>query len=290
MHGADPRLAAVPAELLGLSQWVVWGFEPGDHKPRKVPYSAPTGGRASTTDPSAWTTFSRAVTVARGGRGFEGVGFVFAMGDPYCGVDLDDCIDEQGNLSADAQWIVDTLNTYTEVSPSGRGVKLFLRAKLPPSGRRKGKVEMYDTGRYFTVTGRHLAGTPSAVEERQAELEALHAEIFGSRKARQPPRPAIAFAVPAEDADLLAKARSAKNGRKFMGLFYCGDLSAYGGDDSAADMALCCLLAFWCDGDASRIDRLFRQSALMREKWDSRRGATTYGTRTIDAALRVHRG
>lgn len=289
MQGAEAPFSPVPAELRELLQWVLWRSEPGEGKPRKVPYSARSGARASTTDPSTWATFDAAVAAWRRRDGYAGVGFVFSPHDSYCGVDLDDCIDSGGNLSADAGRIVDSLSSYTEVSPSGRGVKLFLRAKLPPGGRRKGKVEMYDDGRFFTVTGRHLAGTPTGVAERQVELEALHAEIFGSSAVRRS-RPAIAVRPPAEDADLLSKARSAKNGRKFMGLFYCGDLSAYGGDDSAADLALCGLLAFWCGVDAERIDRLFRQSALMREKWDSRRGATTYGERTIAAALRLRRG
>jgi primase-polymerase (primpol)-like protein len=267
----------------------LWRAEPGDGKPRKVPYSARTGARASTTDPSTWSSFDEALAAWQQGGDYAGVGFVFSPDDPYCGVDLDDCIDSEGNLSADARRIVDLLSTYTEVSPSGRGLKLFLRAKLPPGGRRRGKVEMYDAGRFFTVTGLHLAGTPAGVAERQAELEALHAEIFGSPVLRRS-RPAIAVRPPAEDADLLAKARSARNGRKFMGLFYRGDLSAYGGDDSAADLALCGLLAFWCGGDAERMDRLFRRSALMREKWDSRRGAITYGERTIAAAMRLRRG
>jgi putative DNA primase/helicase len=148
---------------------------------------------------------------------------------------------------------------------------------------------MYDSGRYFTVTGRHLAGTPATVEERQRELEALHGELLAAPIEGRPVR-SIAAPPTTDDAQLLGKARSAKNGRKFMDLFYRGDLSAYGGDDSAADLALCCLLAFWCGPDRERIDRLFRRSGLMREKWDSRRGLSTYGALTIDTALRRRHG
>lgn len=289
MPAAELLLAAIPAELKAQAQWVTWRSERRAGKPTKVPYSPSTGRHASTTDASSWTGFDEAV---RAWRRFDhtGIGFVFADDDSFCGVDLDDCLDDAGNLTAEAEGIVQRLETYTEISPSGRGVKLFLRASLPPGGNRKGKVEIYDRRRYFTVTGRHLAGTPTTIEERQRELETVHAEIFRSPAPRPAARPPVAIRPPAEDAELLARARSAKNGRKFMGLYYCGDLSAYGGDDSVADLALCGLLAFWCGSDAERIDRLFRQSALMREKWDCGRGATTYGARTIDAALRLRRG
>lgn len=290
MAAAEVFLPTVPGELKARPQWVNWRSERRGGKPTKVPYAPTTGRRASTTDASTWAGFDAALRAWRRGDGYDGVGFVFSNSDPYCGVDLDDCLDDAGDLATAAMKIVQRLDSYTEISPSGRGLKLFLRGTLPPGGNRKGKVEIYDRGRYFTVTGQHLPGTPTTIAERQRELEAVHAELFGSPAPRPAARPPVAIRPPAEDRELLARARSAKNGRKFMRLFYCGDLSDYGGDDSAADLALCGLLAFWCGGDAERIDRLFRQSALMREKWDSRRGATTYGQRTIAAALRLRRG
>lgn len=290
MAAAEVFLPTVPGELKARPQWVTWRSERRGGKPTKVPYAPTTGRRASTTDASTWAGFDAAFRAWRRGDGYDGVGFVFSNTDPYCGVDLDDCLDDAGDLATVAMKIVQGLDSYTEISPSGRGVKLFLRATLPPGGNRKGKVEIYDRGRYFTVTGDHLAGTPCTVEARHQELAAVHAEIFAPPAPRRPARPVVAARPPAEDAELLARARSARNGRKFMGLYYRGDLSAYGGDDSAADLALCGLLAFWCGSDGARIDRLFRQSALMREKWDSRRGATTYGARTIATALRLRRG
>lgn len=288
MRDVDRRLAAVPIALRTLDQWVVWRYENRAGKATKVPYSPTTRTRASAIEPAGWSTFADAIATWQR-ESFEGVGFVFSQDDPFCGVDLDDCLNRAGEPTAEAKRILDRLCTYTEISPSGHGLKLFLRARLPAGRRRKGKVEMYDSGRYFTVTGRHLTGTPATIEERQQELEALHAEIFAAPLPRQPARTVAIPSIP-DDAQLLGKARSAKNGRKFMDLFYRGDLSAYGGDDSAADLALCCLLAFWCGPDRERIDRLFRRSALMREKWDSRRGLATYGVMTIDTALRRRHG
>lgn len=282
--GADesgPQRA--PAELRGAPQWVVWRAELRDGKSRKVPYNAATGRRASSTDASSWSTFEKATEANRNGD-FTGVGFVFSEADPFCGVDLDDCLDDEGSLSADARAIVTRLNTYTEISPSGRGVKLILRGKLPPGGNRKGKVEIYDRGRYFTITGWHFQGTPTTIEKRQAELDALHQDLFGrSRSKRRAPTPTGSACL--EDEELLTKARNAQNGERFRALFDEGDLSAYRGDDSAADLALSNFLSFWSRGDREQIDRLFRRSRLMRPKWDETRGATTYGAMTIEKAL-----
>ena len=282
---SEPQRA--PAELRAVPQWVVWRAELRGGKPRKVPYNAATGRRASSTDASSWSTFEEAREAYRKGD-FTGVGFVFSEADAFCGVDLDDCLDGEGNLAADARAIVTRLNTYTEISPSGRGVKLFLRAKLPPGGNRKGQVEIYEQGRYFTVTGRHLATTPGAVEARQSELDALHRGLFG-RSLPAEPGPVTTTVGCLEDEELLEKARRARNGEKFRGLFDQGDLSAYGGDDSAADLALCNLLAFWSGGDREQMDRLFRRSALLRTKWDEKRGGSTYGDLTVEKALATSR-
>jgi putative DNA primase/helicase len=281
--GAELDLAAIPAELRALAQWVVWRYEHRDAKPTKVPCCPAMGARASSTDPTTWTTFEEAVEAWRQG-GYVGVGFVFGKTNPYCGIDLDDCVDGAGEVSADAAQIVHRLNTYTEISPSGRGVKLFLRGKLPARGRRKGKVEMYDCGRFFTVTGRHLAGTPTTVEERQAELDALHAEMFGTPPPTSPlSTPEVSVGL--DDDQLLEKARQAKNGAKFVALYDRGDIGAYGNDDSVADLALCGMLAFWSGSDPVRMDGLFRRSALMRPKWDEKRGDSTYGGITLAKAL-----
>ena len=101
--------------------------------------------------------------------------------------------------------------------------------------------------------------------------------------------PAEAAPVNVDDSTLLGKARAAGNGAKFRALFDQGNTTLYDGDDSSADLALCNLLAFWTGGDSARIDRLFRQSALYRDKWDEKRGAGTYGTRTIAKAVGVQR-
>jgi putative DNA primase/helicase len=148
----------IPAELRELNQWVVWRREERDGKTTKVPYDAKTGSRASSTDPTAWTTIEQAAGVAE--LGADGVGFVFTDDDPYCGVDLDDCRDPAtGEIHPAAYRIIRDLESYAEVSPSGAGVHVIVRASLNGGRNRTSKTEwggcyeMYDRARYLTVTG-----------------------------------------------------------------------------------------------------------------------------------------
>ena len=231
--------------------------------------------------------------------GWDGLGFVFTAVDPYAGIDLDDCRDpETGEIAYWAQQIVGALESYTEVSPSGRGLHILVKAALPDHvGRKQGAVEVYDALRYFAVTGERLAGTPASLEERQAETLALYATLAPEEADELPtadlsrPRPTLAHS----DAEVVAKALAATNGATFQAL-WSGDLRAYTDprtgqvDQSRADFALCLLLAYWCNSDPDQMDRLFRQSALYRSKWDvqfSGRGRT-YGEVTIWNAIRRH--
>ncbi len=281
----------VPEALRERPQWVVWRYETRGGKPTKVPVDPRTGKRASSTDASTWETFDEAVAAWRASERYAGVGFVFAADDPFTGVDLDGCIDEGGNVVASAREIIDSINSYTEVSPSGRGLKVFITGRKPDGAGCKSRAiegfketEVYDRERFFTLTGRHLAGTPSAIEERQAELEALCARLWPKKRSRRTAAPAAAAAFDGDDEALVEQAGAAKNGDRFKRL-WAGDISMHGDDHSAADQALCNVLAFWTGRDAERMDRLFRRSGLFRDKWDERRGARTYGQITIECAI-----
>src|SRR5918998_1633274 len=161
-----------------LRQWVCWRTEERNARPTKVPYSPTTGSRARSDDPATWATLARAREAAREGA-YDGIGFVFSASDPFCGVDLDACVrPETGEVESWAMSIIEELDSYTEISPSGTGLHVIVRAELPPGGNRKDRVEMYDRGRFFTVTGNHLRGTPTSVEERQRQIGALHARLF----------------------------------------------------------------------------------------------------------------
>ena len=207
---------------------------------------------------------------------------MFSADDPYCGVDFDKCIADGETHSAVAGLVL-ALDSYTECSPSGTGLHVIVRATLA-GGRRTGKTpwggtfEVYDRGRYFTFTGEHVNGQPATVNDRQRELEDVLADVM-SPKRDLVDALRTTETVSLDDRDLLDKAFAARNGVAFASLWQ-GDL---GGRASAseADLALCNHLAFWAGGDPARIDSLFRQSGLMREKWERK----DYRDWTIDKAL-----
>jgi putative DNA primase/helicase len=259
-----------------LNQWVCWRREERDGKPTKVPYSPRSGSRARSDDHETWGTFAEA-REARRDASYDGIGFVFTADDPFCGVDLDGCVDpETGEIEPWAAEVLAKLDSYAELSPSGTGLHVIVRAALPEGRRRNGKVEMYDRGRFFTVTGDHLPGTPRSIEDRQEQIEALHARFFPRES------PAKGSNAPSDgptDAEILRRAMSAANGARFAAL-WSGDRSRYA-SDSEADLALCSMLAFWVGPDEKRIASLFARSGLMREKWNR----DDYRRRTIARAL-----
>jgi putative DNA primase/helicase len=267
------EVGKIPDELKALPNWVTYRLEERDGRLTKVPYT-PSGSRARANDPSTWSSFDACLQAT----GFAGIGFQFSP--PFVGADLDKCRSWMtGKIEGWAQAIMTRLNSYTEVSVSGTGIHMLLKGALPPGRRREGNVELYNGARYFTITGHHLEGTPLTIEDRTSELAALHAEIFPPVYSHPIPEPA---ALTLADDELIQKASTAANGARFSALWR-GVWQGLGyPSQSEADGALCCILAFWCGGDESRIDSLFRQSGLMRPKWSLRHA---YRTRTIQYAV-----
>lgn len=153
----DVRVAVEPDAvhklLRSYDHWVVWQAEPKENGEGfdKVPYSARTGLRASHSDSRTWASFEEAVA-AYVRDGWSGVGFVFSSGDCFAGIDLDGVRDPQtGELTEWAETVIETFGSYTEVSPSGRGVHIYVKAEVP--SKKGGGVEVYSTRRFFTVTG-----------------------------------------------------------------------------------------------------------------------------------------
>jgi putative DNA primase/helicase len=142
------KAESIPEELKERPQWVVW--KTVGEKPDKVPYSARTGRRASSTDLLTWSTFEEALDAYENGE-YAGLGFVFSSGDPYTGVDLDDCVDENGEIAPWALEIVCYFDSYTEFSVTGTGLHIIVCGDM--SNRRKSNVEVYSSKRFFTVTG-----------------------------------------------------------------------------------------------------------------------------------------
>jgi len=279
----------IPDELRSLRQWVAYRATPSKRpgKTDKIPVDPNTGGNASSTDPATWSAFETALSRAKR-DGLAGIGFVFTRDDPYVGIDLDGVIDAQGNTE---QWVLDYMrlfNSYAERSRSGTGVHIIVRGTLPPGGRKRGPVEMYDSGRFFVFTGNVLPDY-DAIRDAQEAIDLIHREQFGEQEPRPETVRPPAQAVDLDDAALIAKASGARNGHKFERLWQ-GNISGYP-SQSEAELALCSALAFWTGGDAARVDRLFRQSALWRDKWDSRHYAngSTYGEATVAKAIATTR-
>jgi putative DNA primase/helicase len=230
----DVRVDGIPPELRQERRFLCWRHEWEQRRKRwaKVPYQA-NGKRASSTDPTTWTDFPTALSAylasrTRPGIPFSGIGF--ALGEGWAGVDLDRCRDPHtGTLEPWAIAIIGEVDSYTEISPSGTGVKIFVRGQLP-EGRRKSpdrRVEMSDEARYFALTGTHLEGTPRTIEQRTPELATVHGKYVANRDdhavARQAARAysdAGGVGRPLDDDEvLLAYARRAKNGARFARLF-----------------------------------------------------------------------
>lgn len=270
---AAQNFQSIPSELRALPQWVCWKLEIVAGRLTKVPYSATTGRKASTTDPATWASFEQCLAAHRNGRQFNGIGFVFTDSNGLTGIDLDHHRDPQtGELDEFAKTIVARLDSYTEASQGGAGVHIIARGVIPSDkGKRDAKqgVEMYSTARFFVMTGRHLDGTPATVQRRQSAVAALFQELFGERKQETKPAPAPApvESLTLTDNDLLNKASRASNGATFSALWR-GDFASAGfGSQSEADGALLSMLHFWTGGDKDRSFRLFSQSGLNRDKW-----------------------
>jgi putative DNA primase/helicase len=280
-----------PQKLKECNQWVAWKFITRDGKQTKVPVNPRTGKMASSADASTWGTFDEAATACGRDTTLAGVGFVFAKGGPFCGVDLDHSVDkETGKLLPWAQRIVDQLDSYTEISPSGCGVKIFLMATKPGTNCKKepyesGVFEIYDHSRFFTVTSQRVAGTPAEVHERQQQLENVYWQVFGRDLAKVEIRDELVndLSSTLSDDDVMELCRKAKNGNKFDELF-AGRWGNYG-SQSQADYAIVSMLAFYTQ-DAEQIDRIFRRSGLMRDKWDKKCGDSTHGMNDIIKILK----
>lgn len=278
-----------PQELAALRQWICWRLEPDPkgERPRKVPYDPRTGRKASSTNPETWATLPEAMR-AQTKYLFTGVGFVFTETGGIVGVDIDHCRNEDGTFTEASQAILDKYPSYTEISPSGAGLHIFYRGVMPGKGNKNSAtgVEMYASARYFTMTGNRLEGTPEAIADGAQALPWIHENYIARKQARKRKTKKTARRVVLTDEQVLEKARAAQNAEDFTALWE-GRWQEKFASQSEADLALCCALAFWTGRDREQMDRLFRQSALFREKWDKVHHAdgATYGEETLEQAV-----
>lgn len=284
----NDKYSAIPQELKGYKNWVCWQAypDPKSHSGiSKKPINPRTGGFAMPNNSDTWSDFETAV---RESAKYSGIGFMFSN-SPFFGVDLDDMpndIQDYQNGGTDniISEFVNTLQSYTEFSQSKTGVHIICKGTLP-EGRRKAKndsggFEMYENGRFFVVTGNYCSEY-GYINDCTESVKPLHSKYLG-KTAEPKPNKNITVNLNSVD-DIVRAACIAKNGSLFKAL-YSGDFSAYS-SQSEADMAFCNMLAFWCGCDAEKMDAIFRQSGLMRDKWDRKQSGTTYGVITLQKAI-----
>ncbi len=308
----------IPVELIQRPQWVCHRF------PNKMPLCPIPGADgklypAQANNSRTWGTFEDAV---RAVERQDATGIGFELGDGICGVDIDHCIDD-GELNDLAKDIVEELQSYTEISPSGTGIHVLCKGKLPDrEGRRDSMIglEMYDSARYFTVTGNVFCdedGIAYPLRECTAELDAIHKKYLTHEQTKQfrlgetvpaapdsvnvdsfdksvaptivsPPRAVQEERVrDLTDDQILDIAFKSQNGKEIEQLFYGDWNGSKYQSQSEADFALASYLAFWFNCDLDRMDRVFRCSGLYRKKWDrSVGGGRTYGQYTLSHAIK----
>lgn len=281
------KIENIPVYLRKHGLFCLWKYEVVNGRTTKVPYNPNSPqDKAKSNDPA---TFAPMTTAAARTNGFDGLGVgIFGT---VAGIDIDHCM-KDGKLSAMAADIVEMMDAYTEISPSGEGLRILF---LAPGFR-------YDTGKYYIkdskqgleiyiagMTQRYLTVTGNTLRSRDILDRSDRLQTILDKYMKRPQQPTqTAAPMPGSPADisdreLLDKAMNARNGGQFKSLWE-GSIMNYP-SQSEADQALCNLLAFWTGKDAARMDALFRQSGLMRDKWNRRQSGTTYGAITIQKAI-----
>lgn len=268
----------IPRELRQLPQWVVWRYEddPKRGKPRKRPINPRTLYPASVTNSAHWGSYKDAVAALNTNDSIEGLGFVFTEADPYVGVDLDGITERDAKGRA----IIETLASYTEASPSGKGRHIICKGDVALNGARKDDVEVYAAGRFFTMTGDQIGDAPIA--ERSAELTRLLGTLKSDKVEEQfTPGERIGSSLPD---NVVMRLIDPVTEARLLDV-YAGEWEPHYASASEADLALANGLAYWTGGDYEQTLRLLQLSGIWRDKWER----PDYQAHTLGKAIgRVH--
>lgn len=278
-------LSNIPDELKQLDNWCVWKFENRNGKRTKIPFNAATGEFAKSNDKSTWSSYETAVNA----EGVDGIGFFFEP--PYLGIDIDDIDDDlhrfkQGDkLDNIVSEFNEAFKSYTEVSPSGNGLHIIVKGKIPGNRRRKGNIEMYDSGRFFTMTGKNIGKYKDVTEVSEQVFKTIYNKYLPDNTIKYPTTNNYQENIHnLSEIDVINEIYNSKQAKLFDDLMK-GNYEPYYTSHSEADMALANILAFWCAKDYSQMDSIFRQSNLYRDKWDEKRKNSTYGEQTLFKAI-----
>lgn len=281
----------IPQSLRKDGKFCVWKYIDRDGHKTKCPYDPHTGSFGASNDPKSFSSFAHAHLVLER-YGYDGLG-VGIFGD-VCAIDLDDCITADGKLSEKAKDIISRMQSYTELSPSGKGIHILFRApnfdfdksKYYINNQSEG-IEAYvagTTNKFVTITGKRLVGSPHDLQERSSQLsEVLETYMRRREWDREEGQGGVFTDLPLSDDEIL---RLVVEHSPRFGSVLEGDISDYDNDQSRADMALCTKLAFYTR-DPDQIDRIYRHSGIGRTdgKWDRVQSGSTYGRLTIEKAL-----
>lgn len=281
----------IPRKLKQCKRWVLWKKVKGGGKWKKCPCDE-RGNAISIFNNKRPLSFNEAIRSFRAGvaRGdVDGIGFVFTE-DGFSGVDIDDCIDEHGDISPEALKVIKRFNSYTEISPSGRGIHILVTGTLPEEARngkkylggKCGVYEAYSSGRFFTITGR-VVESRKMVRHKPSALSWFWKNKIRGKAAYEFVKTSNQKVVPRTVEEVLTIMRSAQNSEKSLRLMN-GDTSGYP-SDSEADLAMMCLLAFYCGKDPDLMEQVFNRSKLAcRSKWRNRED---YRKKTIGKAIEL---
>lgn len=276
----------IPSELKQLKNWVLWKAEWNDKQKvfTKVPYRSNGRYKAYSNKPESWDTFEKIYEAYENGIG-EGIGFVLSDTDPYACIDIDE-ISNVHDLPALAQEIVNL--SYSELSPSGQGIHVWVRYKHDKetymNKNVKLKYEIYDRKRLITFTGEALNDLPISEGK---EIESFIEKVFKREETDSalPQQSNEHGKAALSESEIIKIAEKSKNGNRFK-LFMNGGWEQLYSSQSEADMAFVNDLAFWTNCDYQMMDSIFRKSSLVRDKWDRKQNRTTYGDEQLNKAIR----
>lgn len=278
-------LSKIPNRLRGEPYFCLMKLEqkPGKVKKDKVPYRT-NGARADHTNPNHFTSLENVQKVFDGG--YDGIGI--GLFDDIIAIDIDDCV-EDGELNDFATEIMEELKTYAELSISNTGVHIWARApglvydkERYYFNNRAYELEIYPAG----VTTKFIVTTGNAINDYDINECTDALKVILEKYMVRPTAEMLkvkALGSYLSDELVIEKMLASKNTEKTKTLW--GGEIPESKSHSEADAAFCMILAFWCGGDEEQMDRIFRQSALFRDKWDELHGSDTYGNLTIRNAI-----
>lgn len=277
------NIAVIPMELRRLCQWVCWRYDteinPRTGKRSKIPVNPKTLGNAGVNYPNTWQNLNYCLEIWRANPHLNGVGLVLTPRDPYTAIDLDNCVID-GNPTEEAAKTITELHGYTEISPSGKGVRILIKGKIEKNYKTDG-LEIYGFQRWVTITS-NTRSDIAKIPDRQNELNTLIKQIT-ERSEKQVARtanntghyPYNNINQPSDDSQIWQALFRGKNGHTFKSLFD-GDTSVTYNDDSRAVIFLGNALAIITNYDHNRIKRMLYQTGLDKTKWEETRGKQTW--------------